>query len=128
LSPTSAINILPPVLVVAGCELSEMEAILVLIEIFLPLADNNGRLFDQSQFDEIHNTLIDQFGGLTAFSRAPARGLFESGGKTTKDDILIIEVMANSLDRPWWAEFRSTLEARFQQQEILLRASEVAKL
>lgn len=99
-----------------------------LIEIFLPLADNDGRRFAQSEFDEIHSTLVDRFGGLTAFSRAPARGLFESGGRTSMDDILIIEVMADRLDREWWAGFRRSLEARFQQQEIMLRASEVTKL
>jgi hypothetical protein len=109
-------------------QISQMETKLFLIEIFLPLADNDGRRFAQSQFDEIHNALVDRFGGLTAFSRAPARGLFESGGKTSRDDILIIEVMADSLDREWWAELRRALEAQFRQQEVMLRASEVTKL
>jgi hypothetical protein len=94
----------------------------------LPLADNEGRRFAESEFEEIHNTLVDRFGGLTAFSRAPARGLFESEGKTSRDDILIIEVMADTLDRSWWAEFRDAVEAQFRQQEIMLRASEVTKL
>jgi hypothetical protein len=101
---------------------------LFLIEIFLPLADNDGRSFAESEFEEIHKTLIDRFGGLTAFSRAPARGLFESEGKTSRDDILIMEVMAETLDRSWWAEFRRAVEVRFRQQEIMLRASQVTKL
>jgi hypothetical protein len=86
---------------------------LFLVEIFLPLADNDGRRFAQGEFDEIHSTLVDHFGGLTSFSRAPARGLFESAGKTSMDDILIIEVMADRLDREWWAGFRRSLGPDF---------------
>jgi len=38
-----------------------------LIEIFLPLADNDGGPFSPSLFDSVRKTLTATFGGLTAF-------------------------------------------------------------
>ena len=60
-----------------------------LIEILLPLADNSGRPFPDDMFGHVRDALIAKFGGLTAFSRAPAKGLSRDGGKTIQDDILI---------------------------------------
>jgi hypothetical protein len=34
--------------------------------------------------------------------------------RTHRDDIVIYEVMADSLDRPWWANYRQGLERRFR--------------
>jgi hypothetical protein len=45
-----------------------------LIEIFLPLRDNQGFAFATSDFAGIRKTLTEKFGGLTAFSRVPADG------------------------------------------------------
>jgi hypothetical protein len=42
-----------------------------LIEIFLSLTDNRGKPFDDSKFAEVRKTLAEQFGGVTAFTRAP---------------------------------------------------------
>jgi hypothetical protein len=44
------------------------------------------------------------FGDLTAYNRAPAEGLWESGSGVEQDDIVVIEVMVDSLDRTWWKE------------------------
>jgi hypothetical protein len=36
--------------------------------------------------------------------------------------------MAKSLDRAWWNSFRRTLERRFAQDELVVRASAVERL
>lgn len=58
--------------------------------------------------------------------QAPASGLWQSDeGPVTRDDIVIFEVMADEIDRAWWSRYKTTLEARFRQDEIVIRASAV---
>jgi len=99
------------------------------IQIFLPLKRNDGGDQPRALFGEVRRELVERFGGLTAFSRAPAEGLWEDGdGAVERDSIVIFEVMAEALDRAWWDAFRERLEECFAQEEILLRASAVERL
>lgn len=99
------------------------------IEILLPLRDNEGRSFDGEEFARVREELVERFGGLTAFTRSPAEGLWEEGsGERSRDEIVIFEVMADWLDRGWWRDYRAQLEARFRQDEIVVRAREVELL
>jgi|SRR5690349_20234600 hypothetical protein len=98
------------------------------IEIFLPLYDNEGRAFARGEFDRVRRELTDRFGGVTAFTRAPAEGVWKEGGEETRDQIVIFEVMVARLDREWWGMFRAELGRRFRQEELLIRASEIEKL
>jgi hypothetical protein len=98
------------------------------IEIFLPLADNQGRPFLREQYGRVRKELVERFGGLTAFTRSPAEGLWVEDGETSSDRIVIFEVMAEQLDRSWWREYRRQLEQRFAQDMILIRSSEITQL
>ena len=99
------------------------------IEIFLPLKRNDGSDQPRELFGDVRRELIERFGGLTAFTRAPAEGLWESGdGNVDRDSIVIFEVMTDALDRAWWADFRRRLEAMFEQEAIVIRASAVDRL
>jgi hypothetical protein len=69
-----------------------------LVEIFLPLNDNNGRPFGTERYAAVREHLTERFGGLTAFSRSPAQGATSDGGKTVHDEIIVFEVMARTLD------------------------------
>ena len=93
-----------------------------LIQILLPVRDNDGRPFGPHPFEEVAWTLSKMFGGITAYNRAPAEGRWETSGKTQHDDVLVVEVMVEVLDRPWWAKFRGELEATFRQQKVIVRA------
>ena len=100
-----------------------------LIEILLPLADNEGKAFPPDVYDAVRSELVEHFGGVTAFTRAPAEGVWrQGGGKPERDQIIIFEVMADWLDRSWWRTYRAELERRFRQDEIVVRASEVELL
>jgi hypothetical protein len=92
-----------------------------LIEIFLPLTDNNGRKLRKDAFADTRRELIDRFGGLTAYSRSPARGFWKEKGRTARDEIVVFEVMTKALERRWWRDYRRTLEKRFKQKEIVIR-------
>jgi hypothetical protein len=99
-----------------------------LIEILLPLNDNNGRPFEAAKYAEVREHLTDRFGGLTAFSRSPGHGTTRDGGKTVHDEIVVFEVMTKQLDASWWRSYRRQLEEEFQQDSIVVRASAVTLL
>ncbi|WP_115572990.1 hypothetical protein [Xanthomonas campestris] len=100
-----------------------------LIQVLLPLADNNGVRFDQAMFDEVHHHLAMQFGGITAYTRAPVHGAWqEQGAQLVHDDLVIYEVMADDLDRGWWRSYRAELEQRFRQEQLIVRAQEITLL
>jgi hypothetical protein len=99
-----------------------------LVEILLPLFDNEGTRFPQAEFARVREELVERFGGLTAFTRTPAEGVWDEGEGRDHDDIVIFEVMAEELDRPWWRDYGAELERRFRQDEIVVRAREVERL
>ena len=100
-----------------------------LIHVFLPLYDNDAQALPKSVFTEVRDELIHKFGGLTAHSRAPVDGLWQKDGShAVRDDLVIYEVMTTELDRSWWSEYRASLEARFRQTHILIRAQQVELL
>ena len=99
------------------------------IEIFLPQQRRDGSPQPPALFGEARRELVERFGGLTAFTRSPAEGLWEDDeGDVESDAIVVFEVMAGELETGWWAEYRALLERRFGQEEILIRASQVERL
>lgn len=100
-----------------------------LIQILLPLYDNEGKPFTQDEFLKVRDELSERFGGITTYMRSPARGLWkETKDTTVHDDIVIYEVMTDSLDRAWWKRYRKQLTASFRQALLIVRASEVELL
>ena len=100
-----------------------------LVQLLLPLYDNEKQPFERAAYDRVRNELAHSFGGVTAFRRAPAEGVWQDGGgAVSRDDIVIFEVMAEQLDRTWWARYRTELARRFRQEELIIRASEVERL
>lgn len=93
-----------------------------LVQILLPLYDNQGRTLPESLHAEVKAELTEKFGGLTAHVRSPAEGRWKSSGHEIRDEIVIYEVMTEELDEPWWHHYRHACEARFRQGEILVRA------
>ena len=99
------------------------------VEILLPLKRNDGSPQPKSLFSEVRGELIDRFGGLTAFTRAPAEGLWESGdGEVDRDPVVIFEVMVETLDHAWWNGYRVLLERRFEQDSVVIRSSPAERL
>ena len=99
-----------------------------LVEILLPLYDNEGRRFAAEEFDRVRDELAGRFGGVTAFRRSPAEGIWKDGGETSLDRIVVFEVMADSLERAWWREYREGLERRFRQERLVARATSFEEL
>lgn len=92
-----------------------------LIQILLPRADNNGKSFPRAMFDQIKKDLTAAYGGVTAYVRSPAEGLWAEKGTTAADDVILFEVMAEKLDQVEWRSRRSSLEHLFRQERIVIR-------
>jgi hypothetical protein len=100
-----------------------------LIQLMLPLHDNNEQSFARADFDIVRHELIQKFGGVTAFQRSPAIGLWKDGDDdVSRDDVVMFEVMSDELDEEWWRNYRETLERRFRQEELIVRALSITKL
>ncbi|HEV2864670.1 MAG TPA: hypothetical protein VGX48_26965 [Pyrinomonadaceae bacterium] len=99
-----------------------------LVELLLPLYDNEGRAFGAEALNRVRDELAERFGGVTAFRRSPAEGAWDEGGAVSIDQIVIFEVMAGALERAWWADYRAELERRFRQEKLVVRATEFEEL
>jgi hypothetical protein len=100
-----------------------------LVQLLLPLQDQQGRAYPRDLYDDLARRLTERFGGVTAYSRSPATGLWETpAGETVRDQVVVYEVMAEDLEPAWWAELRKRLEARLAQEELVVRAQEIRRL
>jgi hypothetical protein len=99
-----------------------------LVQLLLPLKDHDGKPFPRSLYRSIRETLTDRFGGMTAYSRAPAEGIWDDGSAVEHDDIVVYEVMTELLDRAWWADYRAMLQHKFEQDELVVRSQQMERL
>jgi hypothetical protein len=99
----------------------------------LTLAQRSVGSYPKRRFSPAFGTshdreLTERFGGVTAFTSAPAQGLWISEGGTTHDEIVVVEVMTSDLDREWWASYRARLEMLLKQKHIVFRAQSIVLL
>jgi hypothetical protein len=99
-----------------------------LVQILLPLADNEGNAFSDGVLHGIHEELSLRFGGLTAYSRAPAKGVWTQKDGKQEDDIVIVEVMTQTVDEIWWGEFRRRVQKLLDQEQLIIRAQKIVIL
>jgi len=99
-----------------------------LVQILLPVADNAGDRFPKEIFQRIQAELAERYGGLTAYNRAPAKGVWRNQGRHQTDDIIVVEVMVDQLDEAWWRQFRHELEGLLRQETIVIRAQQIRTL
>jgi hypothetical protein len=100
-----------------------------LIQLLLPLYDNEGQPFARDYFDGVRNGLARGFGGVIAFRRSPAEGVWvRPEGGASRDEVVISEVMAGRRERRWWSSYGREFEEKFRQDRVVVRASEWEQL
>lgn len=92
-----------------------------LFQILLPSTDNAGKPFPSEDFDRVKEELAQRFNGVTAYVHAPAEGLQKRGRASSSEDILVFEVMTDSLDRQEWEVRRKEYERQFRQDRVVIR-------
>ena len=94
-----------------------------LIQLLLPTRDNDKQPIGEALFSHVRATLIERFGGVTAYQRAPAAGAWKrADGSVDGDEVVMVEVEAEVLDRIWWSAYQQQLERDFKQERVLMRA------
>lgn len=94
-----------------------------LVQLILPIYDNEGAPIGRELFAKVRRELTDRFGGVTAYTRAPAEGTWESPeGNVHRDDVVVVETMTEQLDRQWWLDYSRELAVQFRQQTVMVRA------
>jgi hypothetical protein len=96
-----------------------------LVEILLPVTQGDAV---RREMEVLEKQLTERFGGMTAFLRSPGRGLWEDQGLIERDDVVVVEVMTETVDREWWKTLRTALEDRLGQKEIVIRTHAVERL
>jgi hypothetical protein len=96
-----------------------------LIQILLPLYDNNGEAFGHSTYNLIRKQLTESFGGVTIYNRAPATGIWKENDKHVRDEIIIFEIMSEELNLTYWNACKLQLQEIFKQDVIIIRAIKI---
>lgn len=94
-----------------------------IIEVFLPLDTGKGVPVPRETIEGLVAGLADRFGGATAFTREPAKGLWKSPTTIQADRIIIVEVVVETVDAEWWKTYKSRLEKEFDQDQVMIRVS-----
>ena len=102
---------------------------MVLIQLLLPITAAHPQSGDANALTKTAQELVDAFGGLTAYTRSPAKGVWSSAaGAQDEDDVVMIEVVTERFDRVWWKAYAASLAARFAQDTIHVRSMPVELL
>jgi hypothetical protein len=94
-----------------------------LVQILLPVNRQDGSAVSADEFARVRTELTDRFGGVTAYSRSPATGLWKKAeDEVERDQVIMVEVVVDEFDPRWWQQYRRDLERRFDQEEVHARA------
>lgn len=101
-----------------------------LVQILLPTHTRDGSPVAPEQFARVRVELTERFGGVTAYSRSPATGLWKKDGDDAieRDQVFMVEVVVEAFDRDWWVGYREQLETRFGQEEVHARVLPVEQI
>jgi hypothetical protein len=100
-----------------------------LVQILLPLTDNERRPFADAVWDRLKARLVDAFGGVTAYQHTPAQGVWAPTQQArTREEVFVVEVMTAEFDVGWWTELQGDLERELRQEAIVVRALRTTEL
>ena len=108
-----------------------VSTVVVLIQLLLPTTfATDAAAFDAAAaLVDTRRELAAKFAGLTAYVRSPARGIWTApDGRTEHDDVVMVEVVTETFDRPWWRGYAATLARRFRQDSMHVRAMRIELL
>jgi hypothetical protein len=93
-----------------------------LIQILLPLTDDTGHPFPHDFYDRLAQELTNKFGGVTSYARSPGEGRWKNSASTEHDDVVVIEVMVDKMERDWWSALGRRLAREFRQDTVVIRS------
>jgi hypothetical protein len=101
------------------------------IEIYLPLAYNDGEPISVSKFVSLQDQLLKRFGGVTSHQRQfPLQGIWHSGTEIYYDEVVVFSTIdvreATQLEALRYLErLKERLKKKFDQLEILITVADL---
>jgi len=92
-----------------------------MVEIFLPLARQDGTPQPADCFTQTRSELVEHCGGVTIYARAPAEGLWRDGTEVVADQVVVFEALDRAYEAEWWQAYKRRLCERFEQDEVMVR-------
>ncbi len=94
-----------------------------LVQVLLPTHTRDRSLVAAEEFVRVRLELTERFGGVTAYTRSPASGLWrrDQDESIESDQVVMVEVVVDRFDRQWWTGYREQLETRFGQDQVHAR-------
>ena len=92
-------------------------------DLYLPLADNDGRPIADDVFKGVQRRLLTRFGGLTAQQRKfPLQGIWQGGNRLYLDQVVVMTVFdfRRAGSARFITQLKRSLLAEFKQLEILI--------
>lgn len=98
-------------------------------DIFVPLSYNNGTAIEGHKFQQLQQSLLDEFGGVTYFPQAN-QGYWKLGDVIYRDEIVIYRVLSSDARRSkrFLRSLKESLKAELGQEEILIVERDVDAL
>lgn len=98
-------------------------------DIFVPLSYNNGTAIEGRKFQQLQQSLLDEFGGVTYFPQAN-QGYWKLGDVIYRDEIVIYRVLSSDARRSkrFLRSLKESLKAELGQEEILIVERDVDAL
>jgi hypothetical protein len=103
------------------------ETVMRELEIYLPTMTNRGTPIAPAEIERIKETLVQAFGGYTHLNQR-FQGAWRMGGVVLHDEVTIVRVLDDGTAPFDIAAFKASLEARLDQEEILIIARNVHRL
>lgn len=101
------------------------------IEIYLPLAYNDGAPIEQSKFVAVQRALLRRFGGVTSTQREfPLQGLWQTGTQVFQDRVVVFAAIDFRTETDFelfrfLERFKDRLKRNFEQLELLITVQEL---
>jgi hypothetical protein len=101
------------------------------IEIYLPLAYNDGGPIPQSNFVSLQVELLKRFNGVTSLQRQfPLQGVWHSGTEIYYDEVVVFSAMDFREETQfeclrYLARLKERLKKKFDQLEILITVTDM---
>lgn len=99
-------------------------------DIYLPIRYNDGREIENEKFLQLHDELIERFGGVTSIKQTnPLQGIWRYQEQRYTDEIIIVTTLdfgyPQSQSEQFFVEYKEQLKKRFEQLDVLILAQTV---
>jgi len=93
------------------------------VELYVPLAYNDGTIIDPNTLRDEENFLSERFGGVSIIPNV--RGRWYRDGAIQRECIEIWRIIVDEYDPSWWSGYKVRARNMYEQEDFLIVVSDV---